>query len=276
MSLYIASINSGSNGNCYYVGNATEAVLVDAGISCREIERRMKRIGLNIGKVKALFVSHEHTDHIRGIEVLAKKYHLPVYMTKKTFRNSGLKLDGTLVRFFDFEAVITIGDLLIRPFSKVHDAIDPCSFLVSGHGVNVGVITDIGIACENVKSVFNQCHAVFLEANYDVKMLEEGRYPWHLKNRIRGGRGHISNDQALELFTSHRPAHLSHLLLSHLSKENNDPVLVKELFEACAGPVSIIVASRYRESDVFKVDFTPVAAGTNKGTMAQPVQTTLF
>jgi phosphoribosyl 1,2-cyclic phosphodiesterase len=276
MALFISSINSGSNGNCYYVGNANEAVLVDAGISCKEIEKRMERTGLTMSSVKALFVSHEHSDHIRGIEVLAKKYHLPVYLTSKTFRNSGLNLDGTLLRFFNFNDEISVGEMVVKPFSKIHDAIDPCSFMVSGNGVNVGVITDIGVACDNVKEIFNQCHAVFLEANYDEKMLEQGRYPWHLKKRIRGGQGHISNDQALELFKNYRHEFLSHLILSHLSKENNDPALAKALFDQHAGLTNIVVASRYRESEVYSVSSNGPVKGKEKPTVLKGAQISLF
>ncbi|HLP14400.1 MAG TPA: MBL fold metallo-hydrolase, partial [Flavobacteriales bacterium] len=220
--------------------------------------------------------SHEHSDHIRGIEVLAKKYHLPVFITPKTFRNSGLRLDGTLLRFIDFNQEILIGDIRVTAFSKIHDAIDPCSFVIRYNQVNVGVITDIGIACENVKKAFTECHAVFLEANYDVKMLEEGRYPWHLKKRIRGGEGHISNDQALELFTNHRHENLSHLLLSHLSKENNEPAMVKALFDAHAGNTAIVVASRYHESAVYTVTANGPASDQRAPAVLQGAQISLF
>src|ERR1700733_11540476 len=116
MSLFIASLNSGSNGNCYYVGNEHEAVLIDAGISCRETERRMLRLGLSMRKVKAIFVSHEHSDHINGIPVLAKKYQLPVYITPPTLRSGGLFIDDQLINsFLPFET-ITIGGLNITTF----------------------------------------------------------------------------------------------------------------------------------------------------------------
>ena len=213
--LSISSLNSGSNGNCYYVGNDTEAILVDAGISCREIERRMKRLGLDMHKVKAVFVSHEHTDHIRGIPTLAGKYRLPVYITSPTQLNGGLVLREQAISFTAYEPVC-IGELSITAFPKFHDASDPYSFIVSCGGVRVGVFTDIGHPCEHVVRNFKECHAAFLEANYDEDMLQNGRYPYHLKKRISGERGHLSNRQALELFKSHRPAFMSHLLLSHL------------------------------------------------------------
>lgn len=253
MSLFIASLNSGSNGNCYYVGNDHEAVLVDAGISCRETEKRMLRLGLSMGKVKAIFVSHEHSDHINGIPVLAKKYKLPVYITTPTLIGGRLALaEEQVFPFAPFET-ITIGDLQITAFPKEHDASNPHSFMITCCGVKVGVFTDIGVACDHVIRHFSQCHAAFLEANYDDEMLDKGNYPYHLKRRIRGGQGHLSNKQALALFMLHKPHYMSHLLLSHLSKNNNDPKLVLDLFAACAGDTHVVVASRHEESKVYHV-----------------------
>ncbi|MEO6838756.1 MAG: MBL fold metallo-hydrolase [Ginsengibacter sp.] len=254
MSLFITSLNSGSNGNCYYVGNNTEAILVDAGISCREIEKRMKRLGLKIEKVKAVFVSHEHSDHISGLPTLIKKYQFPVYITKETMRNGGLNFEDHLVKNFQSHEAVIIGDLSVTPFPKFHDASDPNSFVVSCSGICVGVFTDIGTPCKNLIKYFQQCHAAFLESNYDEEMLDRGTYPIYLKNRIRGGMGHLSNQKALELFVSYRPKFMSHLILSHLSKNNNSPELVQHLFDHHAGDVKMIVASRSQETDVFYIN----------------------
>ena len=253
MSVFIASLNSGSNGNCYYVGNQQEAVLIDAGISCRETEKRMARIGLSMSKVKAIFISHEHSDHISGVPVLAKKYQLPVYITPRTTFTGRQFLNAQMVYPFVAYQPIRIGELCITAFPKFHDAAEPHSFVVSCNEINIGVITDIGSACEHVIRNFAQCHAAFLEANYDEQMLANGRYPYHLKRRISGGRGHLSNTQALELFIKHKPAYMSHVLLSHLSKDNNDPHLVKQLFDEHADGTEIIVASRYQESAVYQI-----------------------
>lgn len=253
MSLFIASLNSGSNGNCYYIGNLNEAVLIDAGISCRETERRMKRLELSIRKVKAIFISHEHSDHIGGVSVLSKKYQIPVYITSQTLENSRLRIKQHLLNTFSAYVPVHLGNLSITALPTNHDACDPHNFVVSDDKINVGVFTDIGRACEHVTRQFRQCHAAFLESNYDEIMLEAGSYSTNLKKRIRGGHGHLSNTQALQLFLRHRPAFMSHLLLSHLSAENNKPEIVRELFSRNAGRTEIIVASRYEESAVIPV-----------------------
>lgn len=254
MSLFITSLNSGSNGNCYYAGNDQEAVLIDAGISCREIEKRMKRLELDILKLKAIFISHEHSDHIRGVHILAKKYQIPVYATELTANASKISPHNNPVIYFDPEQKIVIGNLIITAFSKSHDACDPYSFVISHCDVHVGVFTDIGVPCNNLIRHFNLCHAAFLEANYDDDMLDSGNYPYFLKERIRGGNGHLSNKQALEVFTKYRPAHMSHLFLAHLSKNNNCPQLVENLFKEDCNGIEIIVASRDMETSVYCIE----------------------
>lgn len=273
MSLFITSLNSGSNGNCYYVGNSTEAVLIDVGISCRETEKRMKLLGLNIKNVKAIFVSHEHGDHIKGLSTLANKYYLPVYITGSTATH-GPRLIRHISKPFKADEPIAIGDLTVTAFTKQHDANDPHSFIISCNGVTVGVFTDIGVVCKQVVHYFKQCHAVFLESNYDEKMLENGRYPVHLKNRIRGGQGHLSNTQALELFLAHRPPFMTHVLLSHLSKENNTPEIAEQLFTKHANGINIIIASRYKQTDVFVIEDREQSKRETR--IAKPMQLGLF
>ena len=253
MSLFITSLNSGSNGNCYYVGNHDEAILVDAGISCRETEKRMLRLGLSITKVRAIFVSHEHGDHITGLTGLSRKFKIPVFITPETLLQSKLPLSPELVTPFTAGVPVNIGSLEILAFAKSHDAIDPHSFVISCGDTRVGVFTDIGNCCAEVIKYFSICQAVFLESNYCEDMLENGNYPYHLKRRIRSNDGHLSNAQALKLFIDHRCNELSHLVLSHLSKNNNCPKLVDRLFRQHAGNTNIIVASRYEETPVYTV-----------------------
>ncbi len=278
MSLYITSLNSGSNANCYYIGNSNEGVLVDAGLSCRETERRMKQLGLPMEKIKAIFVSHEHGDHITGVPGISRKYQLPVYITAATLANSTIPTDPALVHSFKHHKPIVIGDLSVLPFRKSHDASDPHSFMISGHGVNIGIITDIGYACRQVINFFRQCHAAFLESNYCADMLTNGNYPWHLKRRISSDEGHLSNAQALELFIQYRPAQLRLLILSHLSKNNNRPELVKQLFAPHAGNTELFVASRYEASPLFPVESETVipVRKTKRAVMKHEGQLSLF
>jgi len=278
MSLFITSLNSGSNGNCYYIGNDTEAVLIDAGISCRETEKRMRLLGLSMKKVKAVFISHEHIDHIKGLATLAEKYKLPVHITNITFRHSRINISKQLIKPFKAHVPVQVGDLIITGFPKQHDAEDPHSFIISCNAVTVGVFTDIGSACSHVTDHFSQCHAAFLEANYDEVLLENGRYPVFLKNRIRGGKGHLSNKQALEIFIKYRPPFMTHLLLSHLSKDNNCPITVKQLFEGHAENTMITVASRYEQTPVYLIKNSeqPLARERRKRVPVQLMQLSLF
>ncbi len=253
MPLFISSLNSGSNGNCYYIGNHTEAVLVDAGISCKETERRMALLGLTMKMVKAVFISHEHTDHISGLQSIAEKYNLPVFITAATAQRGRLHFKKELLHHFAAYNPVAVGSMMITAFPKFHDAADPHSFIISYNGIKVGVFTDIGSPCIHVTKHFSQCHAAFLESNYDETMLEEGSYPYFLKNRIRGGHGHLSNNQALDIFIKHRPPFMSHLLLGHLSKQNNNPQLVHNLFVANAAGTYISIASREVQTPVYTI-----------------------
>ncbi len=270
MPLFITSLNSGSNGNCYYVGNERDAVLIDAGLSCRQTEKRMQRLGLPLAAVKAIFISHEHTDHVSGIAQLAGKYQWPVFITPQTLYRARVSATGLQIRSLRAYEPVWVGELCVTAFPKLHDACDPLSFVVSGQGTNVGVFTDIGQPCEHVIHHFRQCHAAFLEANYDEEMLEKGRYPEHLKRRIRGEKGHLSNQQALALFRTHKPAFMSHVVLAHVSKENNRPQLIRDLFTPHRDGTEVIVASREEETPVYRIEASQVA-----GQFFQPVSSAL-
>jgi phosphoribosyl 1,2-cyclic phosphodiesterase len=274
MTLQIASINSGSNGNCYYIANEQDAVLVDVGLSCREIERRMLRMGLNMQKVKAIFITHEHIDHIRGVEGTSKKHNIPVYISEATQTGGHLQIREELVRRFDVHTAVQIGDLEVIGFSKRHDARDPYSFVVKGNEVTIGVFTDIGSVCDNVTRYFSMCHAAFLESNYCDEMLSNGRYPEFLKARIRGDHGHLSNAQALQLFLEHRSPELRAVLLSHLSKDNNSPEAALEVFAPHAGETRVGIASRFGPTEVFSINAEKVTGRFNAE--EKPVQYSLF
>ena len=248
--LEICSIASGSNGNCYYIGNSTDAVLVDVGISTKQILIRMNERDLDPGKIKAIFITHEHSDHLRGARVLAKRLQIPVYMTAKTFNNSYKNLRPHYPNFFHPGDIIEVGEFRIHSVLKNHDAAEPCSFRVEYYGKNVGVFTDIGEACANVQTHFNLCDGVFLEANYDDKMLWDGHYPWYLKKRVASDLGHLSNEQAFDLLNAHASEDLKCVFLSHISKENNTPEKALDSMQALAKKYDIKIASRYDASEV--------------------------
>ncbi len=214
----------------------------------------MLQLGLPMQGVKAIFVSHEHSDHITGIPALSRKHQLPVYITPATYKAAAIPIDTSLLHSFTAHEPIIIGSLSITPFPKVHDAVDPHSFIISWRHTTIGVLTDIGHACGDVNRYFGQCHAVFLESNYCAEMLANGRYPYFLKQRISGDNGHLSNTQALALFEAARHPGLQCLILSHLSKHNNDPQLVARLFHEKANGVSIVVASRYASTPVYAIE----------------------
>jgi phosphoribosyl 1,2-cyclic phosphodiesterase len=273
--MQIASLNSGSNGNCYYIGNDEDAILVDVGLSCKETERRMTRLGLSMQKVKAIFVSHEHIDHVRGLAGVASKYNLPIYVTDKTKVGCYHLTDHNTIHFNADEAV-NIGSLSVVGFAKMHDAVDAHSFTITYNETTVGVFTDIGTVCDNLIKHFKKCNAAFLEANYDDEMLANGRYPPFLQDRISGSHGHLSNAQALDLFVHHKPSFMSHLLLAHLSKDNNEAELVQKLFSANAGSTEIVVASRFEESKLYSVGTKNSTTITQKKIVKHSTQIAMF
>ena len=229
-----------------------------------------------MNRLKAIFISHEHSDHINGVHKLSKKHKLPVYITKSTLQNGNLILNKELVKPFNAFEPIHIGKLKITAFPKFHDAIDPHSFIVSSDIVNVGIFTDIGQTCDHLIKHFAQCHAAFLESNYDEELLEAGKYPVGLKNRIRDGRGHLSNTQALELFKQYKSPQLSHLLLSHLSKNNNSPKIVSDLFTKYAGNTEIIIAPRNEETQLYHIRPTQSFKLAKTITKGSQLQLSLF
>jgi len=248
------ALASGSNGNCYYVGNEEEAVLIDAGISRKQVLKRMKEVGLKIEKVKAVLISHEHSDHIRGLRVLADLHQIDAYLTKTTQSKTRVHHQPSKVRVFEPGDTIEVGSIKVHSFAKKHDAVDPCSFRVQLNGRSIGVMTDIGTACSNVKEHLQQCHAVFLESNYDEQMLLEGPYPAHLKSRVKSDHGHLSNDQAVKAVDKLKDSPLQTILLSHISADNNRPEIALKSFQTVSDRYQIFTTSRYEPTEVFKLE----------------------
>lgn len=246
----LCAIASGSNGNCYYVGTEDEAILIDVGVSRKQVLQRMEEKGLDPRKIKGIFISHEHADHTRGVRVLSKVLKVPAYMTKGTFENMWNPNRPGLYGIFEPDVPLEFGDFVIHPFLKMHDAANPCSFRVQVKGKHIGVLTDLGESCDNVHQHFPLFDAVFLESNYDEEMLQNGTYPYPLKQRVLSDLGHLSNIQAFELAKNHAGSNLKHLLLSHLSGENNTPELASKTFRPLEELYSVHLTSRYEASDV--------------------------
>ena len=251
--LEICAIASGSNGNCYYIGNETHAVLVDAGISCKQIVQRMKDRNLNPLKVKAVFITHEHSDHLSGARVFGNRLHVPIYMTSKTYYGAYKNQRPDYPKFFNPGEIIKVGDFEVHSFLKNHDASEPCSFRVQHGGKNIGVFTDIGEACKNVTQHLKMCDGLFLETNYDETMLWNGSYPWFLKQRVASTVGHLSNRQASDLLHSHAGEHLKCVFLSHLSKENNTHEIAYESMHPLTKRFEVKLTSRYEAGEVYRL-----------------------
>ncbi|SFE92036.1 MBL fold metallo-hydrolase [Sunxiuqinia elliptica] len=249
----ICALASGSNGNCYYIGNDKEALLVDAGLSARQLQMRLAERQIDQRKIKAVLITHEHSDHCRGARVLGKRFQIPVYLTKKTFLAMRKAVQPETPRWFEPNQDFQVGEFLVTPFAKQHDAADACSFRISYAGKHVGVMTDIGEACDRVKEQFSQCHAVFLESNYDHDMLMNGPYPYYLKQRVSSSRGHLSNEQACDLLQDHAGAELHTIFLSHLSGENNTPEKAYAVFEPLSTTYRIELTSRHGSTELVEI-----------------------
>jgi len=252
--LAICLLASGSKGNAIYVSNGTTALLIDAGLSGIEIERRLKSRGLSPEKLDAVIVSHEHSDHIQGVGVLSRRYRLPVYMNPKT-RQAALPQIGKISELKEFECgrPFQIKSLTIHPFSISHDACDPAGFTIHHNGSKIGIATDLGIATSMVKEHLKDCQLMILEANHDPAMLIDGPYPWPLKQRIKSRSGHLSNEESRALLNEIKHAQLECVILAHLSQTNN--TLQKAL--STVGPIvseeytRIAVACQEASGEIF-------------------------
>ncbi|NUM82083.1 MBL fold metallo-hydrolase [bacterium] len=223
----ICVLASGSKGNCVYLKAGETECLIDAGLSCREIEKRLKAIGANAGTIRHIFMTHEHVDHIQGLPVFTKKYSVHVHMNQSMYLHAGSMVSKkTYIHLF--EDAFTVDQLLVEPFSILHDAIDPVGYCFHYQGKKASVLTDVGYATQLVKEKIKQSNVLILESNHDERLLMEGRYPWPLKQRIASRVGHLSNRQAAALIQETIHPELKHIILAHLSEENNRPSLAME------------------------------------------------
>lgn len=222
MSLRFISLGSGSSGNATLVQIADTLLLIDAGFSAKVLCDRMASVGIAPENITAVLLSHEHSDHVKGVSVLARKYRIPVWLTRGTYRR--LK-DANLpiVEFIHPHGSFCLGDAKVSPFPVPHDAAEPCQFVVSDGTRRFAIATDMGFVTPYVKAQLSDVDALLLESNYDGHMLQNGSYPYALRGRIDGRYGHLSNEQAADFACALEHDGLQRLYLGHLSENNNTP-----------------------------------------------------
>lgn len=229
----LCSIASGSSGNSIYIENGDTHLLVDAGISKTRIEKGLAQIGASADKIDAILITHEHIDHVKGLGVMSRRYHIPIYATCDTIKEireitSLGEIEPDLFVEITSDCDFSIGDIDIVPFSIYHDAADPVAYRFYAKDKSVGILTDCGTYDDRILSYLKGVHALFLEANYDVHMLRAGRYPYQVKRRILSDTGHLSNEMSGRLLSELLDDSLKTVVLGHLSKENNFAQLAYE------------------------------------------------
>lgn len=255
----VCLLASGSGGNAIYIQNGATQILVDAGLTGKQIENRLQAIGVNPATLQGIVVSHEHSDHIKGVGVMARRYGFPVWMTEGTLNGSKKTFRGTeRVRVIDNDEDFSIGDLSFSPFPLPHDAADPVNYVVSDGVSSLAIATDMGVMTQLVFQRLRTVDFVIIESNYDRKMLMDGPYPWDLKKRISGRHGHLPNDGAAETLCDLAKEGVKQAVLAHLSEKNNHPELAhktcRDMFtERGIGNFPTAVALQDRPSEIFIV-----------------------
>lgn len=263
----LLSIASGSSGNCIYVGDDNTHLLIDVGISGKRVEAGLNTIELTAANLDAIFITHEHIDHIAGLGVIARKHGIPIYATKGTIEGildtkSVGKIEPSLLHEIEPDEIVEIGNLRIAPISVSHDARQPVAYRIYGDDKRVGIITDLGVYTEDIVDGLQEMDVLFVEANHDENMLQVGPYPYMLKQRILGAKGHLSNENSGRLLSRLLCDRLKHIVLGHLSNENNLPELAFEAVRLeitmsdnkyCAEDFCITVAKRSEPSELIVV-----------------------
>lgn len=223
----ICVLASSSAGNCTLVSDNGTNILIDAGISTRKMKLRLAEMGLGLPDIDAVFITHEHIDHVRGIKGLLRYSQVPVFLNHATLETLGFHADGRF-KPFSTGAPISIGKISVESFSVPHDAVDPCGYALRMDDKKAVVVTDVGHGTQLLRQKLKDARAMVLEANHDVRMLHECEYPWQVKQRILSKRGHLSNESTRDVLAEVAHPELCHVLLAHLSDDNNTPDLALE------------------------------------------------
>lgn len=229
----LCSIASGSSGNCIYVGSENTHIMIDVGVSAKRIEAGLKDIGVATDSIAGILITHEHSDHIQGLGVMARRYKTPIFGTVETLnailkQSSVGRIDEALLNYIVPDQPFQLGEILVEPYSISHDASNPVCYTFQKDGKKVGMATDLGNYTNYTIDKLKDSELLYMEANHDVNMLMVGGYPYYLKQRILGDRGHLSNDTSAKLICELLNDKLKHIILGHLSKENNYAELAYE------------------------------------------------
>ncbi|MEQ1507537.1 MAG: MBL fold metallo-hydrolase, partial [Myxococcota bacterium] len=273
--LVVATLASGSRGNCTYVGDTRSGVLIDCGLSTKQVLGRLADIGLGDVRIDAVLVTHEHSDHVGAARILDDRLYdrqgqrVPFHLTRGTRRALDERCVPTRRVPVTSGTPFQVGAYRVEPYAIPHDTVDPVAYLVSSRDVTVGVLTDLGRTTRLVEQYVARMDVAVIEFNHDLELLMDGAYPWSLKQRVRGPHGHLSNDQAGELVRTCASSRLRHLVLAHLSEENNLPERALEAAQAALagaglGGVTVSVASQQLPLGPFVVGAAAVAVARRK------------
>lgn len=250
MTLRFSVLASGSSGNAFYIESDQERLLVDAGLSGKQLDLLFNQVGVNPAELSGILVTHEHGDHIKGLGIVARKYNLPIYANEKTWKameKSIGKLTLDQKFHFNMEEVKSFGDIDVESFGVSHDAAEPMFYTFRNSGKKVSLVTDLGYVSERIKKTIAGSDAYIFEANHDVNMLRMGRYPWSVKQRILGDSGHVSNEDSGLALSEIIGNETKRIYLAHLSQDNN----MKDLARMS---VDSILKERGINIDIFDTD----------------------
>jgi phosphoribosyl 1,2-cyclic phosphodiesterase len=243
MAVSVTVLASGSKGNCTLVSSSGTRLLIDAGLCCRELLRRLWLCGQDARGIDAILITHEHTDHIGGLRVLARKLKIPVYLTAATYQEyqkcardaAGHRVNLDRRELFSSGKAFRVGDIEVTPFTIPHDAVDPVGFTFRSDGIKVGICTDLGYIPASVRNHLRGCHLLMIESNHDLELLRGGPYPWSVKQRVMSRVGHLSNDALADFLTTDYDGGAEFLILAHLSEQNNHPEIARMTAERALG-----------------------------------------
>jgi len=235
MCVSVSMLASGSRGNCAIVSSERTKILVDAGISCRETFKRMKSLGDDPRSLSAILITHEHSDHVCGLAMLAKKLRIPIFMTGATHQmwarairdETGERPQLEKLEKFESGHTFQVGDIAVKPFTIPHDAADPVGFTFRAEGIKVGIATDLGYLPVSVRDHLRGCDVLVMESNHDLEMLRGGPYPWSVKQRVMSRVGHLSNEALADFLTNDYDNSAAFVVLAHLSEQNNHPEIAR-------------------------------------------------